>query len=92
MPSDRRLLARDLDAERSAHRVAGRTVPTDVGSVEEALQRCRADLAVDCAMVFLLDPGVSRTVQELERQALLPLQHRHESSLNASPEVSCLPF
>ena len=66
------LLALDLDAERSAQRIAARALAPDVRAGEVALQRRGAELAVHGAVVFLGHPGLGGEVQLLEGELASP--------------------
>ncbi len=73
--------------ERAAKRVGARALAADARSAQIALERCLLDLAMELAVVLLLDPGLRGDVEEIERERFLALEHGQESSFDLGPEV-----
>ena len=86
------LSARDLHAKRAAERVTRRARAADAGPSEATLERSLLDLAVEAAVVLLLDPGLRGAVEELERELGLALEHGHEAPLDLGPEDLLFPI
>src|SRR5258708_4619505 len=78
--------AGDLHPERTAKRVGARAFASYARPAQVALERRLLDLAVELAVVLLLDPGLRGGVEEIEREGLLALEHGQESSLDLGPE------
>ena len=58
----------------------------DAGAAQIAVEGRLANLGVDLALVFLLDPRLGRGVEQVERELGLPLEHGQEAALDLSPE------
>src|SRR5690606_37814359 len=84
------LLALHLDAEGGTQFVAARTRACHAGPGEIPLERCRAELAVHGAVIFLGHPGLSGHVQLLEGEVRLAFEHGDQAPLDARPEVLLL--
>lgn len=75
----------DFDAKDLPQDLAARTLPSHVGTGQEALERRAADLPMSGAMVFLV---IQAWVARLsERQAGLAFQHGEQPGLVTGPEV-----
>ena len=81
------LSAGDLHAEGPPERLGARTLAADVGAFEVALERRLPKLAVEGAVILLLDPRLGSPVEQFEGELRFPFGHRHESPLDAGPEV-----
>jgi hypothetical protein len=75
-----------LDAERVGERRGCGTVAAHVGAGQIARERRGADLAVQRAVILLLDPGLGRLVEQFQRERRLALEHGHQPPLDAAPE------
>ena len=75
-----------LDAKRVGEHRGGGTVAAHVGAGQIARERRGADLAVQRAVILLLDPGLGRLIEQFERERGLALEHGHQPSLDAAPE------
>ena len=51
-----------------------------------AVERRLLGLAMDAAVVFLLDPSLGGAVEQLERELGLALEHGHEPAFDDGPE------
>ncbi len=80
------LLTRDLHPEGAPERVAGWAGPDKTRSGETALERSLLGLAVETALVLLLDPGLGGNVEQLEGELGLTLKHGHQSPFQLAPE------
>src|SRR5688572_6587965 len=80
------LLTRDLHAKSAAQLVAGGRRSADRRPGKPALERRLLGLAVNAAVVLLLDPGLGGAVEQLEGELGHALEHGHETALDLSPE------
>src|SRR2546425_208266 len=71
--------------------LARRTVPQDVLTVDEAVDRLLARLVVLGSVVFHLHPRLRRFVKKGERQVRHFLDHRQKPSFDLAPEDFLLP-
>src|SRR5262249_27351546 len=81
------LLARDLHAEGPAQRFGVGARAAHVGTFEVALEWRPLELAVDRAVILLLDPRACRSVEQIEREIRLAIEHRQEPPFDQRPEV-----
>src|SRR5277367_4534634 len=81
------LSAGDFHAEGTPERRGARTLAADVGAFEVALEGSLAELAVESAVILLLDPRLGRPVEQFEGELRLAFEHRHQSPLDTGPEV-----
>ena len=80
------LLARSLHAETAPQLVARRRATKHVFVFQESLDGSATELRMKASVVLELDEGRHRPVQLLQCQLLDAFEHRHESSLDESPE------
>src|SRR5215469_12949297 len=74
------LHAAHLGAEGAAQDFRWGTFAADIGTGAIALKRRASHLAVARVVVVKLDPGVRRSVEQLQRQVLHVFQHGHQSA------------
>jgi len=78
--------ARDFDAERIAQHGRVGALARHRGTGQVVRQRRDLELGMHCAVVLLLDPGLGRLVEQLQREGLLALEHGHQPAFHAAPE------
>ena len=74
------------DAERRPERVDAGAGPRRIDAVEQSLYRRRAELAVNAAVVVLLDPGDGGIVERLQGERLDAFKHGHQAALDRGPQ------
>ena len=85
VPSLRRWVRRSVRVKASRSAVAVGARAQHIRSRQPAGERRMAGFAVDVAVIAVLDPGLGRLVQELEREILNALEHRHQLPFDGGP-------
>ena len=80
------LSAPDLRGKGQLELLGGRTRLADILMVQKALQGSLADLRVDLAVVFQLDPRLADFVELVQSQIGHPFEHGQQPPLNLAPK------
>ena len=78
--------ARHLDAECGREFGRARARAVDIGAGQVAGQRGGAQLGMQCAVVFLFNPGLGSLIEQIEGERCLAFEHRHQAPLDSAPE------